>query len=156
MNKFDAIKKATEFLRQHTGVTPEPESAAIIKRPDRRYWSVVYRQEAFFPEKTADGVIMDGPYVLRVDDNTGDVVVEVLRPRSRPSRAIRRSDQMLKSFEGIYRHGKTELLESPPANVEGMVIVTFLAAGAIDLAERGIDEQQAADLRHRLKPFADD
>ena len=27
---------------------------------------------------------------------------------------------------------------------------------AVDLAERGIDEQQAADLRQRLKPFASD
>jgi hypothetical protein len=63
---------------------------------------------------------------------------------------------MLKSFEGIYRHGKVELIESPPADVEGKVIVTFLAPGAVDLTERGIDEQQAADLQHRLRPFADD
>lgn len=63
---------------------------------------------------------------------------------------------MLKSFEGIYRQGKVELLESPPSDAEGKVIVTFLAAGPADLAERGIDERQAADLRQRLKTFAED
>jgi hypothetical protein len=63
---------------------------------------------------------------------------------------------MLKSFEGIYRKGRIELLEPPPADVEGKVIVTFLEAPALDLAKRGIDEHQAADLRHRLKAFAED
>lgn len=63
---------------------------------------------------------------------------------------------MLKSIEGVYRQGRIELLESLPPDMEGKVIVTFLSAGAVDLAERGIDEQQAADLRHRLKPFAED
>jgi hypothetical protein len=63
---------------------------------------------------------------------------------------------MLKSFEGVYWQGKIELLELPPSKMEGKVIVTFLSAGTVDLAERGIDEQQAADLRHRLKPFAAD
>ncbi len=63
---------------------------------------------------------------------------------------------MLKSIEGVYRQGKIELLESPPSDMEGKVIVTFLSAGAVDLVERGIDERQAADLRQRLKPFAED
>ncbi len=63
---------------------------------------------------------------------------------------------MLKSFEGIYRQGKVELLESPPSDAEGKVIVTFLGAGSVDLAARGIDEHQAADLRQRLKTFAED
>jgi hypothetical protein len=40
--------------------------------------------------------------------------------------------------------------------MEGKVIVTFLNAGSIDLAKRGIDEHQAADLRQRLKTFAED
>jgi hypothetical protein len=63
---------------------------------------------------------------------------------------------MLKSIEGIYREGKIELLETPPANIAGKVIVTFLADGTVNLAERGIDEQQAANLLHRLKGIADD
>jgi hypothetical protein len=63
---------------------------------------------------------------------------------------------MLKSYLGVYRQGKVELLESPPSEMERKVIVTFLGAGSVDLAERGIGEQQAADLRQRLKPFATD
>ena len=63
---------------------------------------------------------------------------------------------MLKSVEGVYRDGKIELLELPPPNAQGKVIVTFLDSGAIDLTSRGIDESQAADLRHRMHTFADD
>lgn len=63
---------------------------------------------------------------------------------------------MLRSFEGVYRRGKIELLESPPSDMEGKVIVTFLEGGPVDLAARGIDEHQAAELRRRLRPFAED
>lgn len=63
---------------------------------------------------------------------------------------------MLKSVAGIYRAGKIELLESPPDNMEGKVIVTFLSPNSVDLAENGIDEQHAAELRQRLKSFAED
>jgi hypothetical protein len=63
---------------------------------------------------------------------------------------------MLRSFEGVFRQGKIELLESPPSDMEGKVIVTFLGNGSVDLAERGIDKRQAADLRQRLRPFAED
>jgi hypothetical protein len=63
---------------------------------------------------------------------------------------------MLKSVEGIYRDGKIEFLDTPPAISEGKVIVTFLDAASIDLEKRGINEHQAADLRQRLKTFAED
>jgi hypothetical protein len=63
---------------------------------------------------------------------------------------------MIKSIEGVYRGGRVELLELPPADFEGKVIVTFLNAGSVDLAERGIDEKHAADLRQRLSTFAED
>jgi hypothetical protein len=63
---------------------------------------------------------------------------------------------MLKSIEGVFRGGKFEFAETPPAELEGRVIVTFLANGSIDLAERGIDPEQAADLRGRLKAIAAD
>ena len=63
---------------------------------------------------------------------------------------------MLKSVEGVYRDGRVELLEDAPDGTIGRVIVTFLDSRSIDLPERGMDEQQAADLRHRLKSFADD
>ena len=64
---------------------------------------------------------------------------------------------MLKSVEGVYREGKVELLEAVPEGASGRVIVTFLSdASPVDLAERGIDQQQAADLRGRLATFAED
>jgi hypothetical protein len=63
---------------------------------------------------------------------------------------------MLKSVEGIYRDGRIELLEPAPVESEGRVIVTFLDNTGVDLAALGIDETQAADLRHRLKTFAED
>ena len=63
---------------------------------------------------------------------------------------------MLKSLEGIYRNGKVELLETPSDIEEARVIVTFLSPGSVELASRGIDRQQAADLRARLGTFAED
>lgn len=64
---------------------------------------------------------------------------------------------MLLSVQGVYRHGKIELIEQP-TNVrdETYVIVTFLERGLIDLRERGIDEQQAAELRGAMAAFAED
>jgi hypothetical protein len=64
---------------------------------------------------------------------------------------------MGKSVEGIYRNGKVELVE-PLAEAEGSrVIVTLVnPTEPVDLRERGIDEPQAADLRRRLAPFAED
>lgn len=63
---------------------------------------------------------------------------------------------MLKSLEGIYREGRIEFLEPAPPDLQGRVIVTFLETEAIDLAQRGIHEEQAADLRHRLQAFTRD
>ena len=64
---------------------------------------------------------------------------------------------MLKSIEGILRNGKVELLESVPEEEGAHVLVTFLPrTGPIDLRDREIGEAQAADLRGRLRPFADD
>jgi predicted DNA-binding antitoxin AbrB/MazE fold protein len=63
---------------------------------------------------------------------------------------------MVKSVEGIYRNGKVELLQ-PLEDAEGSrVIVTLVRpAEPVDLRERGIDESQAADLRHRLERFGE-
>ena len=64
---------------------------------------------------------------------------------------------MLRSVEGVYRDGKVELTEPLPEGVTGRVIVTFLPdPGLVDLTVRGIDEEQAADLRRRLAAFAED
>jgi hypothetical protein len=64
---------------------------------------------------------------------------------------------MVKSVEGIYRNGRVEVVE-PLAAAEGSrVIVTWVHPGEpVDLRERGVDESQAADLRQRLMPFAED
>ena len=64
---------------------------------------------------------------------------------------------MVKSVEGIYRNGKVELTE-PLTEAEGSrVIVTWVHhQEAVNLRERGIDEDKAADLRRRLAAFAED
>jgi len=63
---------------------------------------------------------------------------------------------MSKTVEGIYRNGKVELLESPPDVTEARVVITFLTEGVVALEGRGIDEGQTADLRARLRTFAED
>lgn len=64
---------------------------------------------------------------------------------------------MVRSFEGLYRDGKVELLEPVDGVEEARVIVTFLPdGGAIDLASRGMSTEHAADLRGRLRTFAED
>ena len=61
-----------------------------------------------------------------------------------------------KTFEGIYKRGKVELLETPDDVDEARVIVTFIPEDSVDLVPRGIDESQAANLRARLQTFAED
>jgi hypothetical protein len=70
---------------------------------------------------------------------------------------LRDNGYMVKSVEGVYRNGKVELVE-PLDEAEGSrVIVTWVRAPqAVDLRDRGIGESQAADLRRRLAPFAED
>ena len=64
---------------------------------------------------------------------------------------------MLTSIPGIYREGKIELSETPKGVPDPTpVVVTFLNGGAVDLPARGIDQQQAAELRARLATFAED
>lgn len=64
---------------------------------------------------------------------------------------------MLKSVEGVYRNGKVELSDLPEDIRDNTrVIVTFLATNHVDLRSRGIDEDQAAELRARLESFAED
>ncbi len=64
---------------------------------------------------------------------------------------------MLKAIEGIYRDGKIELVETPE-NVPDKtpVVVTFLESNSIDLQSCGIDRERAADLRARLRTFAEE
>src|ERR1022692_4718430 len=60
------------------------------------------------------------------------------------------------TLKGTYKDGKVELAEHPVQIAQSRVLVTFLDSKDIDLRSAGIDEAQAADLRARLKPFAED
>jgi len=64
---------------------------------------------------------------------------------------------MLTMVKGVYRNGRVELSEMPgEVRDETQVIVTFLSSGDVDLGARGIDQEQAAELRARLASFAED
>jgi hypothetical protein len=64
---------------------------------------------------------------------------------------------MLQSIEGIYKDGKIELKQTPTGINTARVIVTFLDTNAsVDLSSRGINEEQAANLRARLQCFTED
>ena len=64
---------------------------------------------------------------------------------------------MLTSVEGVFQNGKVELTEPVPAGIAGRVIVTFLSeTKAVILSERGINTEQAAELRARLSTFVED
>ncbi len=64
---------------------------------------------------------------------------------------------MLTSVHGVYRKGKIELVEKPADIPEDApVIVTFLEGRTIDLAQRGIKAEEAAEIRARLATFAED
>jgi hypothetical protein len=65
---------------------------------------------------------------------------------------------MLKAIEGVYRRGRIELEEKPrDVRDDTRVIVTFLDdAASVDLALRGIDQEQASELRSRFSAFAED
>jgi hypothetical protein len=62
---------------------------------------------------------------------------------------------LARTFEGIYRNGKVELLEKPPTDAETRVFVTFPSPpGPVDLHAVGITQEEAANLRARLGAFA--
>lgn len=64
---------------------------------------------------------------------------------------------MFPTVEGVYRDGKVELLQVPPHVKTTRVLVTFLAAeGSVDLQERGITKEQAAEMRWRFGAGAAD
>lgn len=76
MNQLEAIEQARTFVLKHTGVNASPGSARLIERPGiPSYWSIVYAAELFFPKDAAKGATVDGPYVIHVDNATGEVSV---------------------------------------------------------------------------------
>jgi len=66
----------------------------------------------------------------------------------------------MQTIRGIYKAGRIELINAPPADVEqAPVLITFLVdehGQGVDLQKQGIGLENAADLRSRLKCFADD
>ena len=64
---------------------------------------------------------------------------------------------MFRSVQGVYRHGKIELIEQPvDVRDETYVIVTFLEPGLVDLRQRGINKEQAEAIRVAMALFAED
>jgi hypothetical protein len=64
---------------------------------------------------------------------------------------------MFRTVEGIYRNGRVQFDETPGGVPDGTrVLVTFLTSVPVDLAERGIDEAAARELRARLVTFAEE
>lgn len=60
------------------------------------------------------------------------------------------------TIEGTYKNG-TIVLSNPPTDVtESKVLVTFLQAEQVDLAERGIDREEAAELRAKFSAISED
>ena len=60
------------------------------------------------------------------------------------------------TVEGVYSNGKVELSTIPPDLKQARVLVTFIEPNEIDLSSRGINEEQAADLKRRLSAFAEE
>ncbi len=60
------------------------------------------------------------------------------------------------TIEGTYKNGQIALSETPTDFSEAKVLVTFLQPRAIDLRERGIEAEQAAELRAKLSGIAED
>ena len=60
------------------------------------------------------------------------------------------------TIEGTYKNGQVVLTETPAEVVESKVLVTFLDAQQIDLREKGINKEQADQLRAKFGTIAED
>ena len=63
---------------------------------------------------------------------------------------------MSRNIGGVYRSGKVELTKAPLDVPDGTRVIVTFPETSYDLRELGIDEAQAADLRARLRAFAED
>lgn len=64
---------------------------------------------------------------------------------------------MLKTITGIYQQGKININQYPENIKEGtQVIITFLESNQIDLESRGINKQEAQNIKENLSIFEDD
>ncbi len=62
----------------------------------------------------------------------------------------------MQTVEGTYKNGRIILAQVPADVTESRVLVTFLETEDIDLPERGIDKEQAAELRAKFSTIAED
>lgn len=66
----------------------------------------------------------------------------------------------MQTVRAIYKDGRVEFINTPPSDVDHVsVLVIFLDdehGQSLDLRKQGIGLENAADLRHRLKCFAED
>ncbi len=62
----------------------------------------------------------------------------------------------MQTVEGIYKNGQIVLTETPSDITESKVLVTFLETKQINLQERGISKEQAAELRSKFSAIAED
>jgi len=75
MNILEATQKANAFVLQTSGVVCSPDFARLVKKPgDRSTWLISYGPELFFSDWLEAGDTIDGgEYMLRVDDQSGEV-----------------------------------------------------------------------------------
>ncbi len=59
-------------------------------------------------------------------------------------------------IEGTYKNGQILLSEKSLDLPESKVLVTFLNPTQVDLSKRGIDREQAAELRGKFRTIAED
>jgi hypothetical protein len=62
----------------------------------------------------------------------------------------------MQTVEGIFKNGQIVLMETPSNITESKVLVTFLETKQINLQERGINKEQAAELRNKFSAIAED
>ncbi len=62
----------------------------------------------------------------------------------------------MQTVEGTYKNGQIILTETPSNITESKVLVTFLETKEINLGERGIGKEQAAELRAKFSAIAED
>lgn len=60
------------------------------------------------------------------------------------------------TIEGTYRNGIIELSGRPAGVSESKVLVTFIEPEVVNLAERGIDREEAAELRAKFSVISED
>ena len=66
----------------------------------------------------------------------------------------------MQTVRGIYKNGQIEILEEPDIHInQALVLITFLVdtqGNYVELSTRGINKEDAANLRKRLNCFVSD